>query len=429
MSARLARTLTCAGLGLVVVLTIWLSGVRALSVESGSMGSALPTGSLAITRPAPAAAVSVGDVVSVVGQDGQRVTHRVLQATQSSEPGSDEVSLLLKGDANASADHRPVAVTSVDSVVVGIPHAGRVVSALTSGPALIAVGGTALLLLLRRHWRPSLALAVGASVAFAATGATGAVFTDSAEVDSGNLTSGRVNPPAVPTASQAATTGTVNIGFSSTTVGTLSAPASSYEVYRYTTATGGTGTLVCTTTTTFTCTEARTALTTGTHYYAVRAKFATNWSADSTTRRSYNHDATGPTVAVTRPLAGSSGGATNLRNSVTGGCTSGGVACGTAADTGGGTVSSVQYTLLGRSTTISTGAVALYCWSGSAWVSSSTGVCTFANTTGTTTWRVPGTVSTAYPNPPTGTTSAFVLTIRSTDSFGNQSTTTVNFSY
>lgn len=426
MTARRIRTVICVGLGLAVVLTLWLSGIRALSVESGSMGSAMPTGSLAITRPAPAEAIRPGDVVSVAGAEGHRVTHRVFSVDR--PHGSDTVSMVLKGDANHVPDADPVVVQSADRLVAAIPHVGVLADAMTSGPALIVAGSVAVILLLRRRSRISgMMLVMGTSMALVTTGGTSAVFTDSATMASGTMTSGVVNTPALPTASQAATTGTVNIGFTSTTVGTQSAPASSYEVYRYTAATGGTGSLVCTTTTTFTCTEARTALATGTYHYAVRAKFATNWLAEST-RRSYSHDATAPTVTVTRPLAGSAGGSVALRNSVTSGCSSGGVACGTAADSGGGTVSTMQYTLLRNWITTATGATTYACWNGSSWVTVSTAACTFAAATGTTAWQVPGAPSTAYVNPGGGVTNSFVLTMRATDSFGNQSNTTVNFS-
>jgi signal peptidase I len=423
MTTRTSRTLTYGGLGLVAVLALWASGFRGLAVESGSMGDAMPAGSLAITRPVATHTLRVGDVVSIDGADG-RVTHRVVDVT--SHPGHDSVQLVLQGDANTVPDPAPVVVVkSADRVLAVVPHAGSVLGVLTGVPALVVLGSGAVILLLRRRWAASGVVAVATTAVLVSTGATGAVFTDSATVASGALTSGQVNTPTLPTASQAAVTGIVNIGFTSTTVGTLGATPSSYEVYRYTAATGGTGTLVCTTTVIFTCTQTRTALTTGTHYYAVRAKFATEWFAESA-RRSYSHDATAPTVTVTRPLPGSAGGSVALRNSVTSGCTAGGVACGASADTGGGAVSTVQYTLL-RNWTAS-GATTFACWNGSSWVSSSTGVCTFASTTGTTSWLVPGAPSTAYVNPGGGVTNSFVLSIRATDSFGNQTTTTVNFS-
>ena len=422
MSAPRFRTLACVGFGLAVVLTVWLSGIRALTVESGSMGSALPVGSLAVTRPVPAAVLSPGDVVSISGPEGERVTHRVLSVDRP-HAGSPSVSLVLKGDANTVPDPDPVSVQSADRLVVTVPHAGFVADAMTSGPALIVLGSTALILLLRRRWRVSgLAVVTASAVVLVSTGATAAVFTDTATVASGGLSSGGINPPAIPTTAYATATGTVDIGFTATTVGTQGAAPSGYEVYRYTAASGGTGALVCTTTATFTCSEPGSTLTAGTTYhYAVRARFAANWIAESS-RRSYFHEGTAPTIAVTRPLAGDSNGSKNLRDSVSASCTSGGVACGTASATSGATVSTVQYTLLRRRT--SGGITTFACWNGSSWVSSSTGVCTFAAATGTTAWRVPGVVGTAYPNPGGGVADAFVLVVRATDNFGNQSAPT-----
>ncbi|MGP9502967.1 hypothetical protein ACT3TS_12235 [Specibacter sp. AOP5-B1-6] len=108
-------------------------GLKPLIFASGSMGPAIPTGSLALAVAMPAAQVQPGQVVSVVNESGTRVTHRAVSAV----PGE---GLILKGDANPTADLQPYTVDSVDCVLFSVPLLGFVVGWF-SQPWLFFLGG------------------------------------------------------------------------------------------------------------------------------------------------------------------------------------------------------------------------------------------------------------------------------------------------
>lgn len=110
-----------------------LLGLKPLIFASGSMGPAIPTGSLALAVAMPAAEVQPGQVVSLLNESGTRVTHRAVSAI----PGE---GLILKGDANPTADLQPYAVDSVDRVLFSVPLLGFVVGWF-SQPWLFFVGG------------------------------------------------------------------------------------------------------------------------------------------------------------------------------------------------------------------------------------------------------------------------------------------------
>ena len=213
--------------------------------------------------------------------------------------------------------------------------------------------------------RKALVLAAAAALAAVAigVGTTGtlAYFTDQANVSAGSsantaFTSGGVATPATPTVATGSPAGQVTVSWAATavTTGAGNTTATSYDVLRYTVATGGTPTVVCSSITGTSCSAATVA---GTAYFAVRARFQTNWTNEGG-RRSYvyNPDTTGPTVVINA----------NVQS-----CANG-VVCGTASDTGGGTVANVEYTFLRRATR--TGRPTEYdCWNGSAWVDAPAG--------------------------------------------------------
>lgn len=93
---------------------------------------------------------------------------------------------------------------------------------------------------------------------------------------------------AAPTATQVAGGKTVGISWTGVTL------ATTYEVRHYTTATGGTGTVACTSTGT-SCVDP-TARTGSAHYYSVVARLGTNWMSESPRTAYTSDDAT--TVAI-----------------------------------------------------------------------------------------------------------------------------------
>lgn len=160
--ATAGRAASLAAVGLAVLLLVAAAlGPRTgrfglLPVRSGSMAPALAPGSLAVVVPAPTRDVEVGDVVAFrpPGSD-VTVTHRVVDVDRSD--GTTVVT--TRGDANPAADPAPVRLVGqrVWTVRHVVPHAGRVIRILASGPVRLllaaAVGLVLLLAALRRVWR------------------------------------------------------------------------------------------------------------------------------------------------------------------------------------------------------------------------------------------------------------------------------------
>lgn len=113
----------------------WLFSVTPLVFASGSMSPAYETGALGIAHEVPAADIEVGDVVSVVNAEGNRVTHRVVQTG----PAGDTVALTLQGDTNNTPDAETYYVTGADRVAFGVPYAGYVLSAASSPFGLLVM--------------------------------------------------------------------------------------------------------------------------------------------------------------------------------------------------------------------------------------------------------------------------------------------------
>ncbi|ATD71618.1 MULTISPECIES: S24/S26 family peptidase [Gordonia] len=132
-------------------------GVRPVIFETGSMAPTIPTGSLGLSRTVPATSVHPGDVVSVIRDDGVRVTHRV---TATGEPVGNSVSLTLRGDANSAPDPQTYVITEVQRIVGTTPILGYV-AAWLKNPYTLTLQAVAVVFLLavafapRRGWRNS----------------------------------------------------------------------------------------------------------------------------------------------------------------------------------------------------------------------------------------------------------------------------------
>jgi signal peptidase I len=443
MAQRIRELVLWAGaaLGLLAVaagLAVAFGGFSFLIFRSGSMSPEIPTGGIALARTVDASDLRAGDVVSVTAASGERITHRVVSSTVRDGAAS----LVLKGDANATEDSEVYVVTSAERVVGSVPYGGYVVAHALTPPGLVALGALSLMLILLtggrredddpdpsdpttgprsrggrhvartsgRAWgrRSAAAVAVGAAatVAITGTGGTLAAFTDRPTAASGTFAATSIATPTLPDPiTQATGTGAAPISWAQVRVGDTT--AARYDIVRYTQATGGTGTVVCEDVTTLSCTEPKpaSAASNTTYHYAVRARYATNWTAESATRRSYTPDVIVPGGNYSTPVLTA--------------CTSAQLACGTATDTGGGTVARVEYSLL-RERTILIGLVTTYqCWNGTQYVNATNNACpTFYQATGTTSWSVPGNKSTAYA-PAAGGTNDYTLVIRLIDSYGN----------
>ncbi|CUR54686.1 membrane hypothetical protein [metagenome] len=183
-------------------------GLTPLVFRSGSMSPAISAGALALAHEVPAGDLRVGDVVSVDGADGVRVTHRIEAVTAD----GDAAVLTLRGDANQAPDASTYRVSSADRVLFDVPGLGYVVAAAAS-PAGVLLGVLIVGGLLWLGFGPALnagpgrrtRLAVaGAAVGALALGAvlaptvsTMARWSDTASMKSGNLQAHTV--PTTPT--------------------------------------------------------------------------------------------------------------------------------------------------------------------------------------------------------------------------------------
>lgn len=129
-------------LAAVAAIAALLTGWRPVVLVSGSMAPQLPAGTLIVTRPVPADAVKVGDVVTVPLPGGTTpVTHRVVAVHR----GTDPPTATLRGDANTADDPVPYPLAGpVRRAVLHVPHVGRAVhgtpaAALGAGAAALVV--------------------------------------------------------------------------------------------------------------------------------------------------------------------------------------------------------------------------------------------------------------------------------------------------
>ena len=114
-----------------------VTGVTPVVFRSGSMAPAMPTGALALVQERAARTVTIGDVVSTIGGTGIRTTHRVVDLRRASEG---RMTLVTRGDANATDDASQRTVSRVDVVIWSAPMWGYAVTALQH-PFVVFAGG------------------------------------------------------------------------------------------------------------------------------------------------------------------------------------------------------------------------------------------------------------------------------------------------
>lgn len=126
------------------VVALLLAGWRPVVLLSGSMAPGMPAGTLVLTRPVPAEAVRVGDVVTVpLPGSAAPVTHRVAGLRPSADG---RVLATLRGDANAADDPEEYALPDrTRRAAVQVPRAGRLVTGASG--TVLTVGAGALVLL------------------------------------------------------------------------------------------------------------------------------------------------------------------------------------------------------------------------------------------------------------------------------------------
>jgi signal peptidase len=153
---RIADGLGAAGLLVLVALGALmllppLLGYERYVIAGGSMGDALPRGSIAYERRVPVEGLREGDVITYVHR-GERLTHRIAAVG----PGP---VFRTKGDANAAPDPWRFTLPAGEQPVVRfhVPLAGYLIAALSiRWVRMLVIGLPALvvgLLMLRRGWR------------------------------------------------------------------------------------------------------------------------------------------------------------------------------------------------------------------------------------------------------------------------------------
>jgi signal peptidase len=145
--------------GLVLALSIGprFLPYNAYTIVSGSMRPGIPVGSVAVVRPADAASLKPGDIISFHRPDvpNEIVTHRILRI-ETSKSGR---FFVTKGDANSLPDPWRVPASGVGQrYAFDIPYLGYGVTALQIPIGRLFLGAllvfAAAALALRRIWRP-----------------------------------------------------------------------------------------------------------------------------------------------------------------------------------------------------------------------------------------------------------------------------------
>ncbi|NUU17991.1 signal peptidase I [Cellulomonas humilata] len=109
---------------LALIVVPLLLGATPYTVLTGSMRPTLPPGELVVTRPRPAADITLGDVITyqLRSNEPEVVTHRVVGVGSTSEG---ERTFITRGDAN-NLDDDPVRAVQVRGVVVyHVPYLGH----------------------------------------------------------------------------------------------------------------------------------------------------------------------------------------------------------------------------------------------------------------------------------------------------------------
>ncbi|MBL3699095.1 S26 family signal peptidase [Leucobacter luti] len=128
------------------------TGATLVIFRTGSMSPAIPQGALAVSVPVSAPDIRVGDVVTVQRETGTLpVSHRVVstgvpavsETAAGAEPApADARELVLRGDANDTADAQPYVVREARRVVASAPWLGTGLTLLQSplGLGLLVIG-------------------------------------------------------------------------------------------------------------------------------------------------------------------------------------------------------------------------------------------------------------------------------------------------
>ena len=124
-----------AGVCIVILFSLLLSGLRLCVIQSGSMEPTIPTYSVClVTTRVAYGDLSVGDVVVYTRRsDGQQIVHRIVDVT--------DTGAITRGDANQTDDGISVTPDNLYArYIAHIPCGGRIINAIRTptGYAMIA---------------------------------------------------------------------------------------------------------------------------------------------------------------------------------------------------------------------------------------------------------------------------------------------------
>lgn len=114
-----------AGVCIVILLSLLLSGLRLCVIQSGSMEPTIPTYSVClVTTRVDYGDLSVGDIVVYTRRsDGQQIVHRIVDVT--------DAGAITRGDANQTDDGVSVTPDNLYArYIAHIPCGGRIINAI-----------------------------------------------------------------------------------------------------------------------------------------------------------------------------------------------------------------------------------------------------------------------------------------------------------
>ncbi|WP_334150157.1 signal peptidase I [Microbacterium sp.] len=119
---------------MLLVILAFTAHITLIMFSTGSMSPTIPAGSVAVVQRIDAAQIAVGDVVTVDREGELPVTHRVTSVADGAT--ATERVITLRGDANATDDAFPYAVSSVRIVLFSIPGIATMVAGM-SNPVIL----------------------------------------------------------------------------------------------------------------------------------------------------------------------------------------------------------------------------------------------------------------------------------------------------
>lgn len=126
----------------VILVILYLCGIRLYHVQSGSMGELLPVGSVCfVSTYSKYENIDTGDVISFRVGDNMRVTHRAIRVTAEG--------IYTQGDMNDNPDPDPVTKENyIGKTVFALPYAGKALGFVHTLKGKIAIGLSIVILLI-----------------------------------------------------------------------------------------------------------------------------------------------------------------------------------------------------------------------------------------------------------------------------------------